>query len=262
NPLVMEHLANQYVAGCMTWRVRNRMDNLISNTPQLEREVSFWADQFSAIQATLPTVEPSVKTWETIQKHVKASVARQRAKENELLEEAGGWWTNLSLWRTASFSGLAASALLALALINVAPTPPGDIVKQTPEGAVTEVKLGVDYMAAMVSKGDASNTIKFIISAYKKQPEKPSRLVVQWSKRHKRAIQEGLHLWAEDKDTGAISYIGLEPADKGAWNLNKDTWKALSNSSHLLVTSSEQAPSDENVLFRGQCVQLGAWKKA
>lgn len=247
NPIICEHLAGQYVAGIMTTRVRSRMKKLLATTPELDRAVAFWGDQFSVVHEQLPlAMAPSKDIWQQIDSKITAAESLSVAAPQKV--EASGWWQNLWVWKTASMTGMVTSFALAMALFFPAET------------SIQPTITGANYIAAMSAHNQNKTDIQFVISAYKKQANKPSRLHVQWSQRHPEADKTPLHLWAEDKDSGQLTYVGLQPSSNAAWDLTKPSWQAIANSSRLLMTSNSQLPNQQNTIFSGPCVQLASWQ--
>ncbi len=242
NELICDHLASQYVAGAMTFRVRARMESLLAVTPELDRAVAFWADQFSVLHEQLPAEVPENKTWEQIDRRISVLDAHEQSASNS-------WWQSLLLWRVAGIGGMMTSFLLAMFLLlpSISPSP--------------QITGGANYVATMSAHNIDKAEIQFVISAYKKQGDTPSRLHVQWSQGHiDKKGDQSLHLWAEDKDSGEMVYIGLQPAQEQAWDLDKPSWLAVANSSRLLMTSNTNVPDSLNTVFSGPCVQLTAWQ--
>lgn len=250
NPVICEHLASQYVTGVMTPRVRSRLETLLNVTPELNRAVAFWSDQMAEIQFELPEQTANDTVWNQID----VLTPEKKQGHSSTDRENQSWWKNLVLWQATGIAGIATSFALALMLF-IAPL-------STTNNATLSLKTAPSYMAAMSKHNDTSDNIRFVINAYKKTENTPSTLFVQWSQREPRKNSDTLFLWAEDKDTGELSYIGSEPAKGEPWHLTKPTWKAISNSSRLIATRDQQQPSQANTLFSGPCVQLTDWKQS
>lgn len=233
NTEVCEHLASQYVAGTQSKLVKQRMEKLMESTPELQAAVAFWADQFSEVQARLPQQQPSEHVWHVIKK--------QTQPVNTASSKSLSWWHSLAFWRMAGISSFASVMLCAYLLLfnSVQPLP-----------------VGPDYMAVMSAEG--SENIEFVITAYKKTEEQASRLELQWTQEKTSSRPEALHLWAEDKSNGQLTYIGIKP--KQGWDLNKALWQAVTNSRRLIVTRNAQTPVSANTLFAGPCIQLKSWQ--
>jgi len=242
-PAICEHLASQYVTGVMTPRVRSRLEKLLSVTPELTRAVAFWSEKMAEIQLELPEQNTSDGLWNSINKLTPDTKNHANGKEKI------SRWKSLLLWQATGIAGMATSIALALLLFI------------TPLNNKPAVQSAPSYMAAMSKQNDLSDTIHFVINVYKKTDSSPSALFVQWSQRQPRENSEPLFLWAEDKDTGELTYIGSEPSKGEPWELDKPIWQTISNSSRLLVTQDQQRPSQTNTLFSGPCVQLTSWEK-
>ena len=264
NKAVQEHLASQYTAGLMTARVRARTEQLKQEIPELNSAISQWSDTFSSIANQLPEVAPSSSVWERIDHSINSGVPIT----TNVMKEKVGWWNNLSLWRFTTLASLA--TCLSLAWVIAAFYSIGFGQK---DFMTVSVKGGPSYMAAMSRANDTAggvlhselpqaNEIVFVVNAYGKTESAPSRLFVQWSKQSPRQDTSPFHLWAEHRETGELSYIGIEPEKGKLWNLTKTTWDAISTSGRLLVTVDNQMPVPSNTLFAGPCIQLGNWASA
>lgn len=241
NPVIYEHLAGQYVAGVMSSRVRARTEVLMQSTPELERAIAQLADSFSQIPSRFQHVEASSARFDNIW----TAIDKQTA---ELIPAKSSFWDSLILWKAAT--GVSAFASLVLA-VNIFFAQP----------LVQTINSGPSYLANMSATNDTESNIQFVISAYSKKEGTPSRLHVQWSQTHAGKKQHPpLHLWAEDKDTQQLTYIGLQPAKGSNWNLMKPSWKAIANSSRLFMTADSQQPNKANTIFSGICLQLKQWK--
>ncbi len=227
NPVICEHLASQYVAGAMSDLTQMRMTKLLAVVPELERAVAQWSDALTSVHERLPEKTPAKSTW----KQIEARISSPKPSSS---------WPQLLLWKIAGLAGLATSLVLATLLVFSTPDHSG----------------GPNYLATMSTGGQ---NVEFIISAYKMTEDLPSRLHVQWSKHHPRTVTKPLHLWAEDRTTGALTYIGVEPGTNTQWALSPPHWKAISNSGRLYMTTNEQQPDASNTVFSGPCIQLGDW---
>ena len=262
-PAICQHLASQYVAGVMTPRVRRRTQTLRQQNPELDRAIAQWSDRFSELHERLPpaTLSPSTEAqlWQGIQSQLSAPQPRTKRHQPKQYQPQRKWWrkwwTSLVLWRSFSGVGALASVLLALIVTLANPTPP-----------IPLAPTGPSYLATMAAEGDPEQGVQFVISAYAKQEGKPSRLHLQWLKQDPKQPQPQaqthppLHLWAEQRESGELIYIGLKPSEGQSWDLTKPMWTAIANSQRLLITADAQRPSKENLLFSGLCLQLGAWQ--
>ena len=251
HPDICQHLAGQYVAGVMTSRVKARTESLRQTQPELDRAIAYWSDQFSTLDQQLNESQLTSLTndqlWNNIQSTLSLASKPLASKESSPADKYSSMWNQVSTWQWLSGISAFASVVLAVMLWLAVPLTQTTIA-------------GPSYLASMAAHGDPANTVKFIISAYKTDKNKPSQLHIQWSQRQTKVSHPPLHLWAEDKDTGQLSYIGLQPESNEAWNLSKPSWKAIANSHRLLMTVNNQPPTDTNTVFSGLCLQLKQWK--
>jgi len=243
NPKIYEHLASQYVAGNLTRRVRQRIENLSKTVPELDRAIADWADSFAELHEKMPHPafenERLSSMWRSIDQRI---VIEPTDKERQ---NKGSFFKELFVWKLATGVGALASLMMAIMLWNA---------------SLNQTVSGPSYLANMSVHNDAENLTQFVISAYAKNDDQPSRLHLQWTKSKTTETSfTNLHLWAEDKETGKLSYIGLKPKEGEAWNLTKATWKAITNSRRLIMTT-DKTFTDENTVFSGICLQLKEWK--
>jgi anti-sigma-K factor RskA len=242
NPVIYQHLANQYVAGVMTARVQARTETLQQKTPELNRAIAQRADDFSEIHLRLPELAVNEKRLDDIWSAIDKKIPTVKDQDSSI-----NFWERLATWKITSGMGAFASILLAF-----------NIFFTTPE--IITVNNGPSYLANMSAANDPQKEIQFVISTYAKNTNAPSQLHVQWSQAHLGKKHPPLHLWAEDKDTQKLSYIGVQPPKGETWGLTKPTWDAIANSSRLFMTADNQKPSKVNTLFSGLCLQLKQWK--
>ncbi|MEO0443636.1 MAG: hypothetical protein AAFZ92_07850 [Pseudomonadota bacterium] len=248
NPVICEHLAGQYVAGVMSARVRKRTEAIRQNTPELDRAIAQLSDHFTRLherlnEAVLPE-KRRAQIWESIDKNI----YEQTKSDNKTLPFWHHLWNKVAFWRLSTGFGALTSLVLAAFLIW------GDLHTPAPLSG-----SGPSYLANMSADNDPEKSIQFVISAYAKQEERPSRLHIQWLKGERAKFSHPLHLWAEEKETGKLIYIGLRPDTAKAWDLTKASWTAITNSHRLLMTKDDQIPSGDNIAYSGLCLQLGEW---
>ena len=243
NPEIYEHLASQYVAGNLTQRVRRRIEKLSETVPELDRAIAAWADSFSELHENMPS-PPLEKNrlsriWAVVDQLTPINSVRTEHQNND------SFLKSLFAWKAATAIGALASLMMAIMLWNASLTSPVS---------------GPSYLANMSVHNDAEDLTQFVISVYAKNDDRPSRLHLQWTKsKTTESSWANLHLWAEDKETGELSYIGLKPQEGQAWDLTKTTWMAIANSRRLIMTKGKTI-TDENTVFSGVCLQLKEWK--
>lgn len=242
--MIYEHLASQYVAGNLTEKVRRRIEKLSETVPELDRAIAAWADSFSELHENMSS--PALETerlsniWTTIDQLTSKKSMHTTEKQTSF-----SFFKSLFAWKLATAMGALASLMMAIMLWNASLTPPVS---------------GPSYLANMSVHNDTEGLTQFIISVYAKKDDRPSRLHLQWTKsKTTESSFANLHLWAEDKETGELSYIGLKSEEGKAWDLTKTTWMAIANSKRLIMTT-DKVITDENTVFSGVCLQLKEWK--
>ncbi len=255
NPRLCDHLASQYVAGDMTARVRARTETLAQSIPALSDAIGQWADDMIPLQeaiyeASNKKVDESTERksiWPLIDKRItrltesmKTPPVINKSLPNQL-------WNTLLLWRVMAGVTTLASVVLVSFLLLASPSQHAMIA-------------GPSYLAAMSFHDGGNQSPQFVISVYAKSAQSPSTLHVQWVKERKSTSHSRLHLWAENKETGAIEYIGLQNLETDAIQLTKPLWMSIANSKRLFMTKNKQQPSDNNIVFSGLCLQLQEWQ--
>jgi anti-sigma-K factor RskA len=256
NPQLCDYLASQYVAGDMTVRVRARTETLAQSIPLLSNAIGQWSDDFIPLQEALyktssQQIDAITKSSRDVWPLIEQQVTPLAKSINIPLEQNKGvayqLWNTLLLWRAMAGVTSLASVFMISILWFAAPTQ-------------NLVVTGPSYLAAMSSHGDANQPAEFVISVYAKNTTSPSTLHIQWIKEQQPTQHPLLHLWSENKDTGAVEYIGLQNLDTASIELTKPLWMSIANSSRLFMTKKKQQPSEENIVFSGLCLQLQAWQ--
>jgi anti-sigma-K factor RskA len=257
-PNVCDHLASQYVAGVMTVRVRTRTESLAKKNPRLATAIAYWSDAFVQLQDPLNSysIKESAgdqvnvrRTWSVIEQRLsdasppKVYIAKDNAKESVI----NRFVNSLFAWKIIA-GGSALASVLMVSVLWLAMSHPVSTVS------------GPSYLASMADHSEPSASPQFVISAYAKNIETPSQLTIQWVKDNKERQHDALHLWAEDKESGALVYIGLQSLTNGSIVLTKPLWDAIANSSRLLMTLNQLQPVEDNIVFSGLCLQLAQWQ--
>ncbi len=142
----------EYVLGLLEGPVLAEFERRLAGDRALAAAVARWREHFSALDASAAPVPASAALWGKIE----TSVGRRGVTDDapRLRERV---WSSLGFWRSTSFAGAAASALLAVALGlmagRVTPRPiiiavmqtgeasPGAIVQAFADGSLTIVPL-------------------------------------------------------------------------------------------------------------------------
>lgn len=247
---IYNHLANQYVAGVVTPRVRARIETLALTIPALADAIAYWSDAFVELQMPINETQKKLqqikqvnfdRVWHHVNHHIQPT---QPVKPSLTIWQR--LQNNLMLGKFVA-SGGALVAMLLLSFLWLLPPQ-------------TAPMANASYLAAMNKHGDKESSVQFVISAYAKQNDSPSRLSIQWVKGESNSSHVALHLWAEDKVSGEYVYIGLKKTDNHSVALTKPMWTAISNSRRLLMTQNRQIPNNQTIVFSGLCLQLTQWK--
>ncbi|QUX95611.1 hypothetical protein C0J08_09375 [Marinomonas sp. CT5] len=251
DPIICDYLASQYVMSVPTPHVKARIEYLRQQIPELDDAIINWSESVANIHKQIPGKQPSVKVW----KNIDNSITQPSYKTKHPTAGSSSWWNNLLFWRLTGIGASVASLGLALVLSV-------DIQKANVIAPL--ISSAPSYTAVMSPINDGiknSDDIRFVVNVYRKTETKPSRLFIQWSERKPRMNMTEMHVWAQEQATGKMAYIGVETNGAQSLSLNKATWTAVSNSSHLIFTTDTNKPNSENTLFSGPCIQLSSWKK-
>jgi len=259
DPTVCDYLASQYVAGNMTTRVRARTESLAQSIPELSNAISQWADNFTPLQQALYEASPKYHTqtncahmWPFIEQRLaQLTISKNSSITNKSKPTHQNifyqLWNTLLLWRVmAGVTTLASVFMVSVLLLAVPDSSP--------------TTTGPSYLAAMSSHGSTDQSADFVISVYAKNATSSSKLHIQWAKEQQITSHAPLHLWAENKETGVIEYVGIQDLGIGSVPLTKSSWMAIASSSRLFMTDKKTLPNEDNIIFSGVCLQLQQWQ--
>ena len=250
DPVICEYLAGQYVMSVMTPLVRARIEHLRRHVPVLDDAIIKWSERMANINVNLPERKPSAQVW----KRIESIVVPPMSQVNEKAKSSSSLWESLSFWRWMGLGTSITSCALAFVITT-------SIATQSP--IAPSISNAPSYTAVMASVNEGGNSIeniRFIVNVYQKTETEPSKLFIQWSERKPRLDTVTMHVWAENQTTREMTYIGMEAQGVKSLSLNKATWDAVTNSSHLYFTKDTNKPSAVNTLFSGPCIQLESWK--
>ena len=110
----MTVLAGEYALGVLPPEDRNAFEQELQRNRELAAAVASWHDRLLEVTPPPAPIEPAADLWKRIEGALPhKAVARK----------SSSLWDNLFFWRASGMAGIAASALLALLLMNVAPEP-------------------------------------------------------------------------------------------------------------------------------------------
>lgn len=254
NSAVINHLANQYIAGEVTPLVRRRIETLRANNEKLDKAIAQMSDAFSELHDALhqPDFSPAQqeKVWQQIQHATQAPAKEQTKKKTS-------FWENISLWRGVSFASI---AMLVLTIFM-------PMLQKPTSDQVSPAYFASLSPATNTNVNINANKPVYVISVYKGTDKKPSTLVMQWVKNSQdKSLNQmvkttELHIWSENKNDQALVYIGKQPKADAPIGLTKASWQAIKNSRRLFITTSaSEKPNADTTRFSGVCLQLKSWK--
>ena len=110
----VDSLAGEFVLGTLSPQQHATVAERLGSDPALRASVDAWEARLLELTALTAPQPPSARLWGRIQRSLNelpAAAAQQRVK----------WWRRLGLWQGLSAAGLAASAVLAFALLTAPP---------------------------------------------------------------------------------------------------------------------------------------------
>ncbi|WP_394208772.1 hypothetical protein [Enterovibrio calviensis] len=244
-----DKLAAEYVLGTLPPRVRRRLETLMQNDPSWWEYIEIWQQHFSAFNPAIDAntddsqfSTPPASVWKNLSLAIFPSSTGNKASTNtpENIKP--------SLFRHPWFVpvGFVFSLMVGILISPV-------FVSQTPTSSVAQVKPA-SYLA-MMSSADEPNL--FALVAYQGAKPGESNLRLQRNLRDTDLPMENAVVWMVDKDTGTRKEIGSLRSINDTRFMTPTEWKALKNSTELIVTA-EMSPTSQ-VLYRGRCVQLSDW---
>ena len=175
----MTALAGEYVLGVLKPDDKVAFERELGRNRALAQQVAFWQDRLLEVTPSITPVEPSAGVWLQIER----TLFRNSDKK-----ESKGVWNSLLFWRVSGLASLAASALLAVALLSL---------MRQPEGP--------QYIAVLKAPNEASNWLVSINSdTVRLRPLAP--VPVEAGK----AIQ----FWTKPEGATGPTSLGLVPADR------------------------------------------------
>ena len=200
NPKLQRMLAAEYVLGTLHSRARARFQRLLTHEAALRREVNYWEGRLAGLNGHFKPETPRGIVWASIDYQI------NNASKNKVtpLRPAVAAPAR-TLWRNWAVVSTAASALLAVGLLQQLNRPPQIITKTETVRVEVPVAAPMPYVAMLQpAKSDA----KWKVSIY------PDKGVIKVSTTGHYTIDEqakSLELWVVAKD-GPHS-LGLLPTE-------------------------------------------------
>lgn len=229
HPDVIQHLAQQYCLGLMSYRTRLRMEQLITQSPTIAEAVMQWQKHLSKIVDTLDEQPAPPKIWHNLEKQL--NLEQPTTKEP--------FFANLKTLLWPLFSG-ACALLLCLS-----------IVWQWHHAATIEDSPS--YLAVMHLAPAGKQQL--VLSAYQGLKPGQSQLKLQWLQTPDKIPAANLTLWSIDRESGARTKLGQLAQLLGSAPLSKKHWLLIKNSAVLQLTQGNK------IVYSGTCLQLKPWRE-
>ncbi|WP_028021560.1 hypothetical protein [Enterovibrio calviensis] len=252
---VRDRLAAQYVLGTLTPRVRRRLERLIQQDPTWWEDIAHWQKHFSGLTPSMDeNLEEQLfspapqKVWDRISL---ALFPRSHRHEESLSTHSPtrrwpSWFTPI---------GFAFALMLGLYLrpiITPEPILPPDESNLT--GTLISHVQPAAYFAMMSSNVEDN---QFALVAYQGVRPGESTIRLQRNLREANLPSETAMVWMRDKSSGKLQRIDTLRRINDTRFMSPTEWKALKNSSELLVTETNDPTS--TVIYQGDCVELSDW---
>jgi len=226
NPKLLEHLASHYVLGNLTTLVRNRVERLAKELPELREQITMWQIRFESMHQA-PSKQPPKIVWQNLQKQLNSPKVESKSTISEII--------NQYLWKCTS-------AIMAFALVVFISMP-----------AVEHQNPILGYTASM---NNENKDTQFVINIYKDTQASNTFIKFLMNQRLEDENLEGT-LWAKGFDNDELVEIGNINTLMNHQVLTKAQWGLIKSSKELVVTKTIDPASDR--IFEGICVQLGDW---
>lgn len=197
NPKLQRMLAAEYVLGTLHSRARARFQRLLTHEAALRREVNYWENRLAGLNGQFKPETPRGIVWASINYQINNVNAKKVVPLHPTPPPAR------TLWRNWAVVSTAASALLAVGLLQQMNRPPQIVTKTETVRVEVPVTAPLPYVAVLQPE---KSEAKWKVSIY------PEKGVIKVSTVGHYAMDEqakSLELWVVAKD-GPHS-LGLLP---------------------------------------------------
>ncbi|EGU55604.1 hypothetical protein VINI7043_18469 [Vibrio nigripulchritudo ATCC 27043] len=228
-----DKLAGEYALGTQTPRVRRRLEQLMDSDPTWWEHIESWHSHLAGLNPATELFRdsedlaaPPKRVWNQIE-----------ASTFNIKKSPQGfkwWWLS-----TAMTLSLLIGTLIQPVLMPVSTIPDSANVRP------------VSYLAMMSSESHPNH---FALVAYQGDKPGESNIQIQFNLGLQTLPMAEAVVWMKDKTTGELKLIDSLANIQKVRFMSPTEWKALKNSSELLVTMNENPNS--RILYRGECVEL------
>lgn len=222
---IQTHLAQQYVLGHLSVRVKKRTEYLIKQDQEFQKIVYQWQSYLSTLLGSVADKKPPTRVWQALELSL--------SKPPVVVP----WY--VVIWR---YAGAVSFMLLCAASI---------MLWQQQSKLIDRVPGYLAVMSELIQPQAAG----FVLTAYQGERPGQSILRLQWEQAQSKQDLSEAVLWAVERDTGKRLIVGTITELTHNKFLTKEAWLKIKNSAELEVSIGDR------VVYRGACLQLDAWQK-
>lgn len=237
SPIVVDHLASNYVTGLLTPKVRLRVDALRKQFDfrHIDYRIDYWEQKLSPLNDKTPELAPLPETWQSIQ--TRLNLGQQQAEKRSSLFS----WLSFPVSKWAGAFVFVVCAVFGASLLR-----PADSLGALSYVAVLEDSSQTPQVVA-ATYGDSKKLVLDILTL----PEIDS--------------EQSFELWVTSKTDNQTRSLGEIPKGQNSFDrqLSDAEWRLIADSSFLIISVEELGgsalgePSDR-VVSKGLCIRLPA----
>lgn len=277
HPMIIEHLANQYVLGTLTSKVHNRVTQIALTNDILRDTIQKWEARLAALDQHTAELPAYASSWDEIikkldapltealktskvdpvksgadflkyeDKHVNIKTPNTKTSLFDRVTKKINGWLSTPSYRYAS-----AFSLVLLTVLTLLMNPLNDTENQSDQ---------LSYIAVLTQKDGGAH---IVASTYGDS----QKLIVNIINTPSIDTQESLELWVVSKTDQQARSLGVLPTNKTLLEqqLTNAQWRLIKDSESLIITVEEAGGSaigepSEVIVSRGLCVRLEEWNK-
>lgn len=247
SPVIVDHLASNYVMGLLSPLVRKRVEALRTQFDyrSIDQRIDFWEQKLSPLNNATPELTPLPETWRNIQAALNMDKQDTQA-EQKYAEKAHGifTWSSFSILKWSTAFSLMLCVVLGYSLLqqNKALDP-------------------LSYVAVMQ---DTNQTPQVVAATYGES----KKLVLDILTLPEIDPEESYELWVTSKTDNQSRSLGEIPKGLTSFGrqLSQAEWRLIADSSFLVISVEDAGgsaigePSDR-VVSKGACIRLTAWEE-
>jgi len=251
HPELLDQLAAAYALGTLRGGARRRFETLARERAPVRAAALIWQSRVASMNELQSTHTPSPAVWTRIDNLVQAErneASMAAARIPSPAPASGGWWRNLTVWRSASAAGALATVLAVVTAVGLR----DDLGAQIGElQAQLQATPAIEYVAVLNDdKAGAAMLVTF--------DPRSARLTLQRVGDFQEASDKSLQLWAlpptgGPRSLGVLSEERLLQLTAGEADVREVPTLAISLEPKGGVPS-ETGPTGP-VLFQGALIQ-------